>query len=202
MLCEGQFYGVDNDFYQKIAIAVVGGVIGAVLSNLFGLLRSSYDETRRLKRIKQLVFADLNKKREIVDELIEEYEALRKKFVNRDLQSFHMKLFHNLNADIFNTVSKSDLVYLFGREDCYKLDDIYTYLAYVKKYDIEFTYEKYLTWEKQHKEEHKNDPKHEYWCVTHIETVKRTIENIDNHLVAARAAKTTIGITLRKYKYE
>ena len=64
---------VDADFYEKVAIAVVGGFFGAVISTVLGLLRSEYEERRRLKKVKQLVFADLNKKREITDELIGEY---------------------------------------------------------------------------------------------------------------------------------
>jgi hypothetical protein len=149
------------------------------------------------------VFADLNKKREITDELIGEYEKLKKKFEERDLLNFHMKLFHNLNPDIFNSVDKGDVVKIFGREDAYKIDDIYSHLIYCKKYDIEFTYDKYLKWEKTHKEEHKNDdPPHNYWCKAHIQVVERAIENIGSHLKAARAAKTSTGILLRKYKFE
>ena len=97
---------VDADFYEKVAIAVVGGFVGALLSTLLGFLRSEYEENRRLNKLRQLVFADLDKKRAIVDELIGEYEKLKKKFQERDLKNFFIKLFHNLNADIINTVDR------------------------------------------------------------------------------------------------
>jgi hypothetical protein len=178
---------------QVLITALLAATFTQLLVVLISWIRNELD----LLNKKKLILDDLREKRKTLLDLKEAYRVLLEKFKNRDVDSHEYLAFTELNADVFNAVSKPDLYKIFGKR-MIKISDIYNMIVFLKKHDVEFTYQDYLNKINNHTEKMKGVKGHDFWCETHVGFVDRAIMNIGKHIAATNGAITLIDEQLPK----
>jgi len=187
--------GKSNPLYDTRIL--ITGLIAATFTQLLVVIITEWRSWRDLRNKRSLILDDLRSKRVFLVDLLNEYKMLIIKFEARDVDTHQYRAFTELNSDIFNAVSKTD-VYKIFKNRIHDIVEIYNMIEFLKAHDVEFTYQDYLSRLAKHTAEKKNDPNHEHFCSTHIQIIERAILNLQKHIVAGNAAIDLIDLQIFK----
>ncbi len=165
------------DWERTLFTALIGALIAQGLIILINWIRTEIE----LKTKKNLLIADLKSQREVIVKLKTAYETLLDKFQKRDTKKHSYESFEDLHTDIYESVSKTDLFKIFGLRIT-KIVNIYKTLRFLKKYSVDAIYRDYITKLDNHLREKRDNPEHDYYCVTHRGFIDIATGQINNNI--------------------
>ncbi len=167
----------DFPYMNTIAAAFIGAIIGQVIIVLVNWVKKKID----LKNKKRLIQADIRNQKVILDRMEIKLNELTILFETKKTDIYKGDVFHDITKDIYESVSKIDLYRIFGNK-LPVLVDIYESLMFLKANNPPEIYNRYVTKLNNHITEKQDDPKHDFYCRTHLGFIKIAIGQISNNL--------------------
>lgn len=174
-------------YMETLLAALIGAIIGQLSILFFGWIKKIWD----LKNKKKLIFSDLNSKTEILMEMKEELKELKKLFEDKNTEFYTGNVFHNLNKDIYESITKIELHKCF-KDKLPLLIHVYESIDFLKTITPFNIYNKYVEKLNVHLTEKKNDSTHQFYCITHMSFIQIAIKQIDNNLDTIESVKSKI----------
>lgn len=177
------------DWEKTLFTAFIGALIAQGLVILISWIKVKID----LKTKKNLLITDLKNQKTVILKLKTAYETLLDKFNRQDTKTHSYETFEDLHTDIYESIPKTDLYKVFGKRIS-KLVEIYKTIRFLKSHSVDTIYRDYITKLDNHLKEKRDNPKHEYYCKTHlgyiniatgqlrsnIKTIEELLTDIDN----------------------
>ena len=164
-------------YIETLLAALIGAIIGQLSILFFSWIKRKHD----LKNKKKLLFFDLENKKEILMEMKEELNRLKKLFEDKNTDFYTGSVFHNLNKDIYESVTKIELHKCF-KDKLPLVIHVYESINFLKTITPFKIYSQYVEKLNKHLDETKNDSTHELNCSTHMDFIQIAIKQIDNNL--------------------
>jgi hypothetical protein len=167
----------DFPYMNTIAAALIGAIIGQLIIVLVNWAKKKID----LKNKKRLIQADISNQKIILERMEIKLNELKILFETNNTDIYKGDVFHDITKDIYESVSKIDLYKIFGKK-LPILVDIYESLMFLKANNPPEIYNRYVTKLNNHITEKQDDPKHDFYCRTHMGFIKIAIDQISNNL--------------------
>ena len=164
------------DWERTLFTALIGALIAQGLIILINWIKNKIE----LNTKKNLLTADLKSQREVIVKLNTAYETLLDKFQKRDTKKHSYASFEDLHTDIYESVSKTDLFKIFGKRMT-KIVNIYKTVRFLKEYSVDAIYRDYIINLDNHLKEKRDNPEHDYFCVTHLGFIDIATGQINNN---------------------
>jgi hypothetical protein len=165
------------EYKKTLIVALIGAVIGQCLVILIAWIKSKID----LRAKKRLLIADLKNQKQIIGRLHKSLMALLGKFEQRNTNNHSYDAFYDLQIDIYSSIAKTDLFKIFGKRFS-KIVKIYKTLDFLGTYSIDRIYKEYLTKIDRHTQEKRDDPKHDFYCASHLGFIELAKSQIKNNI--------------------
>jgi hypothetical protein len=179
---------VDNlDLWNKIFLALIGGIIALILKAIFDWFISKRDLCVKRK----LIESDLTNQAEVVERLRTELKELYNKFEKRQANQHTVDAFVDLHSDIYNSIPKTDYYKIYKKKSVV-LNEIYKTIEFLSHFSIDKIYTDYIVKLDNHLKEKENQQNHEYYCNTHINFIKSAQRQILHNLKAIEDVKFKI----------
>ncbi len=164
-------------YVYTLVAALIGAIIGQLSIIFFNWVKKRID----LNNKKKLIVADLKNQRIILERMETKLLDLKIQFENRNTDLYKGDVFHDLTKDIYESVSKLELFKIFN-EQLPTLVDIYESIIFLKTNNPPQIYHQYVTKLNNHTVEKKDQPNHEFYCITHIGFIEIAVGQISNNL--------------------
>jgi len=142
---------IDLKIILPIITLLIGTFSGAFLNYMFIRHKEKSQKKRDLKNKKILIIADLDSQKHIINRMRQYLYQLKIDFENylknetniEDDSEIFTDDFHDLQINVFMSVTKADLYQIFGR-DLFILVNIYNSINFLRGVPPEFIYKKYV----------------------------------------------------------
>lgn len=156
----------DFNLEKTLITAFIGALIAQVLIILVTFVKTELG----LRTKKKLLITDLKNHKTILIKLKAAYVELLTKFENKNTNRHTVDSFKELQLDVFNSITKTDLYKIFG-EDIHEIVKIYKTIEFLKEFSVDRIYTDYITKLSNHLHEKKGIANHEYYCATHLSLI-------------------------------
>lgn len=178
----------DFDYTKTFLTALIGALIAQIIIGCITWFKSR----KTLKEKKHLVKDDLSNQLIILQRLESKLNELNEKFECRETNSHTSDSFHDLQTDIYESVSKQDLHKIF-KKDIFLLVDIYKSIRFLQENSVSNIYGTYIIRLENHIKEKEADPTHDFFCITHIHFIESAQSQIRNNIIAISDVKGNIN---------
>lgn len=164
-------------YMETLLAALIGAIIGQLSVLLFNWLK----KINNIKRKKRMIFSDLKHKLIILKKMKDKLAELKKLFEDKNTKTYTGIAFHDLNKDVYESISKIDLYECMGSKMTLTID-IYESINFLKTNTPFNIYSQYVEKLNKHLDETKNDSNHDLYCTTHIDYIQIAVKQIESNL--------------------
>jgi hypothetical protein len=121
-----------NELNKIEKSAILAGFIGAIISFIITMAGKWFEKRNDLNLKRKLIITDLDDKKTLLIKVNKEYQSLLRQFEDQNLDSHNSDDLTNLNTDLFNSISKTDLFKIYQKK-IGKLINIYNTIDFLSR---------------------------------------------------------------------